>query len=371
MTWKKALTKTVTSAAEIADKMNLSEADCHRLTDILDKYPMRVPEYYLNLINWDDYEHDPIYRLSIPSIKEMDLDGSFDTSGEQTNVVAKGIQHKYKQTILVLTTKECAMYCRHCFRKRLVGQEEQQEQVSDPQTVYDYVTTHPEVTNVLLSGGDSFLMSNTQIEEYLDKLSTVDTLDFLRFGTRTPVTFPERITEDSELLDILEKYNRKKQILVVTHFNHPRELTPQAKAAVKELQMRGIVVRNQTVLLKGINDDPMVLGTLLKGLTRFGAMPYYVFQCRPVVGVKNQFQVPILRGYEIIMQAKAMQNGQGKNFSYAMSHPTGKIVFIGPGEDGRMIMKYHQAKEEKNAGRIFAMDIAEDQCWVEDDLVLT
>jgi L-lysine 2,3-aminomutase len=162
----------------------------------------------------------------------------------------------------------------------------------------------------------------------------------------------------------LKKYNEKKQIYVVTQFNHPRELTPESDAAIRALREIGIIIKNQTVLLKGINDDPDVLSELLSKLTIFGVVPYYIFQCRPVRGVLNHFQVPLLEGYKIVDQAKSRQNGQGKCVRYAMSHPTGKIEIIGELSEGEMIFKYHQAKDPKDSARIFTQKLLPNQCWL-------
>ena len=153
MTWKKQLQDNITSAAQLREFRQLSEEEERRMDAILHKYPMRVTRYYLSLVDWDNYEEDPIYRLCVPTIREDDLTGSLDTSGESSNTKMPGLQHKYRETALVLTTHECAMYCRHCFRKRLVGLEDEHETVVDPQAVADYVTAHPEVNNVLLSIG--------------------------------------------------------------------------------------------------------------------------------------------------------------------------------------------------------------------------
>jgi len=150
-----------------------------------------------------------------------------------------------------------------------------------------------------------------------------------------------RITQDPELTAILHKYNQRKQIFVITHFNHPNEITDESKKAIQLLREAGVVVRNQTVLLRGINDHAEVMGLLMKRLTAVGVAPYYVFQCRPVAGVGTQFQVPIKEGYQIVEGAKRMQNGQGKAIRYIMSHRTGKIEIIGLDHNGDMIMKYH------------------------------
>lgn len=142
-------------------------------------------------------------------------------------------------------------------------------------------------------------------------------------------------------------------------------MTREAAKCVRKFREMGIVVRNQTVLLKGVNDDSQVLGTLLRKLTAIGALPYYVFQCRPVRGVKNRFQVPLVQGARIVDEAKRMQNGQGKAFRYCMSTPKGKLEILGQLDDGRMLFKFHQAKDAENHGRIFARTLEAGECWIE------
>ena len=240
MDWKKELLNNLTTAEEINEalNMNLDDDEMDKLKDIIDKYPMSVPRYYLSLINQDDPE-DPIRKLCIPSIRETDMSGSFDTSGEADNTVVVGLQHKYQQTGMLLSTSNCAMYCRHCFRKRLVGQNDDEVNTHFGEIV-NYIKEHEEMTNVLISGGDSFLNSNEKIERYLKELTAIDHLVYIRFGTRVPVVFPVRIYSDEEFLNILEHYNKIKQIYVITHFNHPNEITEESKKAIRELKNRGI-----------------------------------------------------------------------------------------------------------------------------------
>ena len=159
MTWAKELQNNVTGAAGLREYRSLSPEEEKRLETVLHKYPMRATRYYLSLVNWEDYEKDPIYRLCVPTVLEEDSSGSLDTSGESTNTRLPGLQHKYRETVLVLTTHECAMYCRHCFRKRLVGLSEEEIASHLPEMVR-YVREHPQINNVLISGGDSFLNSN-------------------------------------------------------------------------------------------------------------------------------------------------------------------------------------------------------------------
>lgn len=203
--------------------MNLTDSQIEHLDKILSQFPMTVTRYYLSLIDWDNPFCDPVFRMCIPSIEETDLSGDFDTSGEADNTVISGLQHKYDQTALILSTHRCAMYCRHCFRKRLVG-------ISDDETADNieemaaYVSQHSEISNILISGGDAFLNSNQVIKRYLEQFSSIPHLDLIRFGTRIPVVLPMRIYDDPELLALLKTYTQKKQIYVVTQFNHPNEL---------------------------------------------------------------------------------------------------------------------------------------------------
>ncbi|HPF88749.1 MAG TPA: KamA family radical SAM protein [Candidatus Limiplasma sp.] len=346
---------------QVAEKLHLSSEETKRLERIANQYPMMIPDYYLRLIDPDDPD-DPIRKMSVPSYFEAEREGSFDTSGEQTNTVLPGLQHKYAQTALILSTSECAMYCRHCFRKRLVGASDD-EIAANFGAVVGYIREHKEISNVLISGGDSFMISNMMIRRYLEAFAQMDHLDFVRFGTRTPVTYPQRINGDAELLKILHTQGQKKQIYIITQFNHPNEITPQSTEAVRRLQAAGLIVKNQTVLLRGVNDDPKTLGTLLKKLTRIGCVPYYIFQCRPVKGVKGGFQVPLFDGVKIVDRAKAMQNGHGKHLHYCMSHPTGKIELLGKAPGGEMITKYHEAKDPDNYGKVLYRKTEADQCW--------
>ena len=356
------LSECIRDVEQLNDYLKLSSDEAKRIEEISERYPFCVPPYYLGLIDPDDPD-DPIRKICIPGPQELSGTGMEDTSGEGDNTVIRGMQHKYRQTALILTTNQCSMYCRFCFRKRMVGYSEH-ETAEHIHKMAEYVGQHPEINNVLLSGGDALVNSNEDIRMYLDTFSKIPSLDFIRIGTRTPVVLPMRIYEDEELLGILEEYNQKKQILIVTHFNHSHEITEQAKKAVRALMECGCVVRNQTVLLKGVNDDPDTLSTLLNQLVSIGVIPYYVFQCRPARGALDEFQVPLRRGVAIVEEAKKKMNGQAKSIHYCMSHVTGKIEILGVMEDGKVLFKYHQAKYEKDSSRIFLKEIAEDQCWL-------
>lgn len=356
------LKKNITKAEDLNLYMNLTKDEEIKMNEILEKYPMSITPYYLSLIDFND-PNDPIKKMCIPSIEEIDLSGSFDTSGEADNTVITGMQHKYEQTVIVLSTNHCAMYCRHCFRKRLVGLSDE-EIATHFEKMLEYVKNNEKISNVLISGGDSFLNSNSKIEKFLEALCDISHIDLIRFGTRIPVVYPERITRDNELKEILRKYGEKKQIYVVTQFNHPREVTKEAIDAIKYLRDAGVIVKNQTVLLRGVNDSIEILGELLKKVTSIGIVPYYIFQCRPVTGVKNQFQVPLKEGIDIVEGAKSLQNGQGKCFKYCLSTTKGKIEIIGKTEENHMVFKFHQAKYKEDRARIFIEKVDDNQTWI-------
>lgn len=214
--------------------VTLDDSERSVIAEAADRFPMRITPYYLSLIDPND-PNDPIRRMCIPSAAELDASGSYDTSGENDNTVRDGIQHKYKQTALVLSTNVCAAYCRHCFRKRMVGASETELNKQVSQTV-EYVRAHPEITNVLLSGGDALMNPNRIIRRYLEELCEIKTLDLIRFGSRVPVVLPKRIYDDNELFDIFVRCTIKKTVYVVTQFNHPREVTKDAALAVKTLR---------------------------------------------------------------------------------------------------------------------------------------
>jgi KamA family protein len=300
----------------------------------------------------------------VPSREELNPEGVYDTSGEAENTKMPGLQHKYAETALILSTNRCAVYCRHCFRKRLVGlpTEEIMKRFED---AVEYIEDHEEINNVLVSGGDPLVLSNRVIERFLKLLTNIDHVSFIRFGSRTPVTLPSRFS-DPELLALFKKYSHMdKRVYIVTQFNHPKEITLQSISAVNKILNAGVLMSNQTVLLKGVNDNPETLATLMDTLVSIGVAPYYVFQCRPVKRVKSHFQVPICEGLRIVEKAKAKCNGHSKRFKYIMSHKTGKIEILGI-MNGEIYFKYHEAKNRKNLGRMFKRRVDENAGWLDD-----
>ena len=362
--WQDELNNNVTTIEELKEYIELDASEEKKLQRIIDAHPMSIPRYYLSLIDPSD-PNDPIRKMAVPSVEELDLDGSYDTSGERKNTKLSGLQHKYDNTVLLLSSNVCAMYCRHCFRKRMVGLSND-EIMNRFHEACRYIANHPDVNNVLISGGDSLILPTHVLGNFLDRLTRLEQLDYIRFGTRMAVTFPDRILRDPELLELFRAYSKKyRRIYLHTQFNHPREITPQTVEAVNLVIKSGVIVNNQTVLLKGVNDNAHVLAELQRNLVRIGVNPYYVFQCRPVKRVKNHFQVPLAEGYRIVAKARGMLDGLSKRFRFAMSHERGKIEILGIlGKE--MFFKHQQAADAQDVGRFFKRRLDEKAGWLDE-----
>lgn len=353
----------ISTLEQLKTYVKLSSETESQLKRVIQAHPMLITKPYASLIDWTNPD-DPIMKMAVPSTHELNLEGLYDTSGESENTQLPGLQHKYSETALVLATNTCATYCRHCFRKRLVGlpSEEILKRLED---AAEYIKKHTEINNVLVSGGDPLTLCNKTIEKFLGLLTKIPHIKFIRIGTRMPVTYPNRFY-DKELLGIFKKYStNEKRIYIVTQFNHPREIYPQSIKAVSNLMDADILINNQTVLLKGVNDKPDILASLMNKLVSIGVMPYYVFQCRPLTRVKHHFQVPLCKGFRIVEKAKMQCNGFSKRFRYIMSHVTGKIEVLGIMDD-EIYFKYHQAKDRKNLGRMFKLPVNESAGWLDD-----
>jgi lysine 2,3-aminomutase len=364
MHWEDELKQSICSVADLESRMPIGVQQRRQLLQVVERHPMRVTPYYASLIDWTDPD-DPLMRMAVPSTEELDLSGSYDTGGESLSTKMPGLQHKYAETALILTTNRCALYCRHCFRKRLVGlpTDEVLQRFGD---ACRYIAQHKEIDNVLLSGGDPLILPTRVIRRFLQRLYQIRHLKFVRIGSRVPVTFPSRILTDPELISVLREYSDEAgRLWLVCHLNHPREITSESTAAFARLLGAGLVVMNQTILLKGVNDDPAVLAELHQGMVQIGVNPYYVFQCRPVKRVKRHFQVPLRRGYDVVEGAKAMLNGPSKRFRYIMSHKSGKIEVVGIAGD-EIYLKYHQARNRRNLGKFFKRRLTEDAGWLDD-----
>lgn len=343
----------------------LPEPERQALAPVTDEYVFRISDYYLSLIDWND-PADPLRRIVIPTLEEMKEFGRLDPSDEASNYVAKGCQHKYPPTALLLVSDVCGAYCRFCFRKRLFRDDVADDQVSlDISEGLAYIATHPEINNVLLTGGDPLILSAGRLDRILTALRAIPHVRIIRLGSKMVAFDPERIAGDTALLDVLARHNRTDaRIHVMAHFNHPKELTPQAMNCLAALQEAGVIIVNQTPLLRQVNDDPAVLSELLDRLSWAGVTPYYVFQNRPVAG-NADFVVPLAEGFAAVEAAKARTSGLGKRIKYVMSHASGKIEVLAV-EGDRIYLKYHQARLPEDQGRFLIRRLGEGAGWFDE-----
>ncbi len=342
---------------------HLSNQEKHALEDVAKRFAFRSNDYYLSLVNWDDPD-DPIRRIIVPSVQELDEWGRLDPSDEHTYTVMPGLEHKYNYTVLLLVSNVCEGICRYCFRKR-VFMRPRTECVHDIPAAMDYIRSHPEVTNVLLTGGDPLTLATEKLADIVRRLREIEHVQIIRIGSRMPAFNPYRIIDDPDLLQMIRQYSTApKKIYIMTHFVHPRELTDAAVQAIALLQRAGAITANQAPLIRGVNDDPEVLAELLRKLSFIGNAPYYIFQCRPAVG-NRAYTVPIEEAYEIVEGAKARVSGLAKRVRYTMSHATGKIEIIGK-YDGRVYFKYHRAADDNDNGRFFVFESNPDAYWLDD-----
>lgn len=341
----------------------LSQAEKAELKQVTDEFAFRSNDYYLSLIDWND-PNDPIRTLIIPNLQELDEWGRLDPSDEKTYCVMPGLEHKYPSTALLLVSNVCDGICRYCFRKR-VFINPQYEYLHDLPAAIKYIKQHPDITNVLLTGGDPFVLKPSKLEYIISQLRDIEHVQIIRIGTKIPAFNPSRIVGEAALPEIIKKYStEQKRIYVMTHFIHPRELTNLAVNAVGLLQQAGALVANQAPLIRGINDNPEVLAELLAKLSFIGAVPYYIFQCRPALGNKP-YTIPIEQGYEIVEQAKALVSGLAKRVRFVMSHSTGKIEILGRTQD-YVYFKYHRAAEAADSGRFLALVSNPEAYWFDD-----
>ena len=340
----------------------IPEEERAKLKEITKKYVFRVNEYYLSLIDWND-PNDPIRRLVIPNEGEFKEYGRWDASDEATNYVVPGCQHKYRTTALLICSEVCGAYCRYCFRKRLF-RNDVKEAMSDVEPGLQYIAEHPEINNVLLTGGDPLILATAKLRKIIERLRAIDHVKIIRIGHKLPVFHPMRIYEDEELLKLLREHSSpEKRIYVMAHVNHPREMTEQARKAFQALHDAGVIVVNQTPVLKGINADPDVLGELLDKLSWAGVTPYYFFINRPVAG-NSDFVLTLKEAYDIVEKAKAKTSGLGKRVRLSMSHTSGKIEILAI-ENGKAYLKYHQSREG-NYGQFMVLDCPENAAWFDD-----
>jgi lysine 2,3-aminomutase len=267
-----------------------------QLLKTIEHFPMSITPYYFSLINRDDYENCPIYKQSVPDPRELIIERSdfSDPLAEDKDSPVPGITHRYPDRVLFHVSNVCAMYCRHCTRKRKVGDIDSIPTKENLRKGIEYIRNTSVVRDVLFSGGDPFLLSDENIDCLLDEIRSIPHVEIIRIGTRTPAVLPGRITK--ELVDILKQYH---PLYINTHFNHPREMTASARNALAMLADAGIPLGNQSVLLAGVNDCPRIMKGLVHQLLKARVRPYYLYQCDMSEGLSH-FRTPVGKGIEVL-----------------------------------------------------------------------
>ena len=339
----------------------LSENEVNDLQPVSEEYAFRTNDYYNSLIDWND-PADPIKRLVIPMQEELANWGELDASDEKSYQPVSGLEHKYKDTALLLCNDVCAAYCRFCFRKRLF-QNDNDEVVKDVTEGIEYIKNHPEITNVLLTGGDPLIMSTSKLSGIMDQLVEIEHIKNIRIGTKIPAFNPFRILNDDSLLEYFASI-QEKQIYIMAHFNHKRELTDVAVDSLNKLRASGVSIVNQTPIIRGVNDSVEVLSELFNALSFIGIQPYYVFGCRPTAGNKS-FAVPIEEAFRIFRDAVRIKSGLAKTARFIMSHKLGKIELVGMTEDS-IVLKYHNMVDDSKNGQILICKRNPEAYWFDD-----
>lgn len=306
---------------QITDRQALSACLCLQKNECTDaclrQFRMAITPYYLSLIDPND-PNDPIRKQCVPTTQELCVcEGEeADPLREDSHMPVKGIVHRYPDRVLFLLTDCCAMYCRHCTRRRLTGQQDHTLSAAEIDTAIRYIAKTPQVRDVLLSGGDPLLASDEWLERVLTKLRAIPHVEIIRIGTRIPVVLPMRVTD--ELCSMLKRFH---PLWVNVHFNHPREITPESAKACAKLADAGIPLGNQSVLLKGVNDSVPVMRELCRQLLRIRVRPYYLYQCDLVHGLSH-FRTPISKGIEIMEGLRGHISGLAVP-TYVMDAPDG------------------------------------------------
>jgi len=290
MSWQNILANSITSAAGVNKRFPAAKSI--GIDETARRYPMRINPYYWGLIK--DIG-DPLWQQAVPSNLELaDKVCVVDPLAEESLSPVPNLVHKYPDRVLFLVNNQCAMYCRFCTRKRKVGTSRMPISDASINAGLDYIRRNPAIREVLLSGGDPFLLSDERLDWILSEIRAIKSVDIIRIGTRTPCVLPMRIT--TKLTKMLRRYH---PLYINTHFNHPAEITPQAAQACGRLADAGIPLGCQTVLLRGVNDDPQVIRDLMRALLKIRVKPYYLFQGDLSRGT-NHFRTPIDAGLAIM-----------------------------------------------------------------------
>jgi len=340
--WQQMVRDSVHTVDQLVDKFGIDRTVAESLNEF---FQVRINPYYLSLIREPG---DPIWQQCVPDIRELnDFDANDDPLNEDGMSPVPNITHRYPDRALFLTTSQCGLYCRFCTRKRKVGDQDKIS-MKGLEAAFKYLEQHTEIRDVILSGGDPLMLTDVMLEKILKRLRTIPHIEIIRLGTKMPCVLPHRITP--KLVDMLKKYH---PIYVNTHFNHPWEITPESSKACQMLSDAGCPVGNQMVLMKGVNDDPLVVRELMQKLLKIRVRPYYIYMADQTKGT-HHFRTSIAKGLEII------ENLRGWTSGLAVPH----FVIDAPGGGGKIplipnyVLHYDEEKIilRNYANKVFAYE---------------
>ena len=330
--WRWQLSHRIFTFEKLKAVIHLTKGEEEAIRLCWNKFPMAITPYFSSLL--DPFNSRCPLRLQcIPRKKELVVgkNDMIDPCGEDRETVVPNLVHRYPDRVLLLATTRCAVYCRYCTRRRLVGRHEVDIRQENLDVIYSYLRKNKKIRDVLISGGDPLLLEDGRLESILRELRSIRHIEIVRIGTRAPVTLPMRVTKS--LVTMLRRYH---PLFVNIHFTHPKEITPEVREACGLLADAGIPLGSQTVLLRGINDQPWILKKLVHELLKIRVRPYYLYQCDPAIGI-DHFKTTISRGMEIIRSLQGFTTG------YAV--PT--YVIDAPGGGGKIpvgpnyVLSYH------------------------------
>jgi lysine 2,3-aminomutase len=304
-TWQKQLSQSVTKVKDLPFLPDLSEKYKEKLEEVAKKFPIRINSYFLEQVK---SANDPLWKQVVPTLEEMDdwLDNEdlqeSDPLNEEGDMPVPELVHRYPDRVLLMLNNQCPIICRFCTRKRKIGFPGIVTRETLRQGI-EYIRNHPEVRDVIMSGGDPLLVPDKELERILSELRSIPHLDIIRLGTRVPGTLPERITE--KLCAMLKNFH---PLYANLHFNHPAEITPEVEKACNRLADTGIPLGSQTVLLKGINDDPKIMKELVHKLLKIRVKPYYIYQADITAGATH-FRTAVEKGLDIIRELMGHTSG--------------------------------------------------------------
>jgi lysine 2,3-aminomutase len=356
--WRWQSQNAIRSVRQLRNLLPFSPEELEAIGSLEAHYKLAIPPYYFSLINPDD-PNDPIRLQSVPSPLEMHNPSGYeleDPLEEDKDSPVPGLTHRYPDRALLVTTHVCTMYCRFCTRKRATMVRGGWDAISrNDERMVEYVRDHPEIRDVIVSGGDPLTLPPAKLRFFLDNLAAIPHVDVIRIGTRVPVTLPQKLY-DQNLIDLLASAEK---VWIQTHFNHAREVTPEAARVCKALLRAGMPVNNHTVLMKGVNDSLEAMRDLMRALLRIKVRPYYLFHCDPVIGA-GHFRTSVWKGLEIMEGLRGHMSGLGiPTYVVDSPHGGGKIplmpnYLVSASDDAVVLRNYegmlvrYQAEDKAN-----------------------